>query len=362
MFSDNMKISARQVQRLIVLDWIAKAGLLMPRFAAGASGRSFILSLVGGIVLSLLYAWMVGKLSEQVEGSFYDYIKERLGQGCAWLLSLLYICYAFVNTVFLVRLFAAVAVTFVMPETSLEVLMGSVLIGSMYIVYGGLAVKARVGEILFGVVLYPLLFMLLCAVLSVDSNYLAPGRAEISLQTLKHSLQMFIVFGGMGIFLFLSPSLNKRKAMKSILYRAVMLTAGGAFVTFLAAIGAFGESGMRALPWPAIILMSSAEVPGGFLQRWDVVFTSLLLAGFFVSVSTGLFYMKFLAGQVLGMERKLFIPVSALLVFAAAVWCGSYETAASVYVIINGYLLVPLLVLFTLLLLMVEYVKGRRKS
>lgn len=44
----------------------------------------------------------------------------------------------------------------------------------------------------------------------------------------------------------------------------------------------------------------------------------------------------------------------ALFVYAGALWCASYETAARVYTVLGGYLCVPLLVGFTLLLAVVE--------
>lgn len=354
MISDNLKISQRQFGRMVILDWLAKAALLLPGFAAKESGRSFVLSMALGGVLALAYAWLVGRLARCMEQGFTDYVEERLGTGCAWILTLIYFCYAFLNTVFLLRLFGIVAVTFILPESSQEVLMAVVLLGGVYIVSGGLEVRARVSEVLFNVVLYPLLLLLLCAAFSTNSGYLTPGRAELSLETAKHGMQVFIVFGGMGIFLFLVPSINRKERMGRTLMRAAAVTGVSAIALLLAAIGAFGEAGMRAFAWPAITLMSSAEIPGGFLQRWDVIFTALLLASFFAAVSAGLFYMRKLAAGLFYRKHPVPGPLAALLAYAAALWCGSYGTAARVYTVINGYLCVPLMVLFTLLLAVVE--------
>lgn len=366
MISDNLKISTRQFGRMVVLDWLAKTVLLLPGFAEKESGRSFVLSLLFGVLLALAYAWLVGKVANHMEHGFYAYTAERLGQSCARILTILYLFYAFLNTVFLVRMFGVIACTFVLPETPQEILMAILLLGSVYIILGGTEVRARVSEVLFSVLVYPLLFLLICAAFSTNSGYLAPGRVQTSFETVKHGMQVFIGFGGMGIFLFFLPELKAREKMGRTLIRAVAALGMAVVALCLAAIGSFGEAGMRALSWPAITLMSSALIPGGFLQRWDVIFTGLLLAAFFPAVGAGLYYMKILVRELLGEKKRreagsARVFTAALLVYAAALWCASYATASRVFTVVNGYLLVPFLVLFTLFLAVVEYA-GRRRS
>ncbi len=52
--------------------------------------------------------------------------------------------------------------------------------------------------------------------------------------------------------------------MGHYLKKAVVISCASVFFIFLISIGAFGESGMRALAWPALTLMSSAKIPGSF--------------------------------------------------------------------------------------------------
>lgn len=361
MFSENSKISGRQLKRLIVMDALGKAGLLLPRFTDKADGRSFMVSLLISSILALIYAQIIGWISNHVEEDFYGYIKERLGTGAAWFTSILYICYAFLTTVYLVRLFAAIAVNFLLPESSQIPLMVMVLLAGAYIAMGGLEAGARVSEIMYTIVLYPLAFMLLCAVFSANPDYLAPSGADFSLHLVKHGLQMFIIFGGMGIVLFITPHLNKVKIAGQALRRGVLITCISVFLIFLISIGTFGDAGMRALPWPAITLMSSAEIPGGFLQRWDVIFTVLLLGSFFISVGIGLYYMRLLTEKVLSKSSPFTLLVFVILVLAAALWCGSYENAVKTYTILGGYILVPIAVIYTIFLAVVEYIVRRTR-
>ena len=143
MFGGNQKISGRQVERLLVLDWVGKAGLLLPRFAGRASGRSFLMSLLFAILLTLGYTWCVHRLSRRIENDFYSYVCFRLGRPTAVFLCFIYWMYAFVNVLFLLRLFAAIGVTFVLPETQEWVLMVIAALAGVYAASGGLEVRAR---------------------------------------------------------------------------------------------------------------------------------------------------------------------------------------------------------------------------
>ncbi len=360
MFSDNRKISVKQFQRLLILDWVGKAGLFLPRLSEQSDGREVVLSLLLSGAFSMLYAWIIGRLAGYMEGGFYGYITERLGRVNAWLLTFLYLIYAFLNTVFLVRLFTAVAAEFMLPESPQWILMGMVLLAGMAVAWGGFEVRARVGEVLFRWVLYPLLFLLLLAAFSIHSEYLAAGQVKISLPVAKHAMQLFLPFGGMGIFLYIVPYLNQKEKTGAALYRAAAVTIGVLLTATLLVIGSFGEAGMRALPWPAITLMSSVEVPGRFLQRWDVIFTGLLLTSFFLSVGTGLFYLNLLIGALFCREQRWTLPTLTVLVLFGACWCKNYEVASRVFLVVNGYLLIPLTVMFSLFLLILEYVNRKK--
>lgn len=363
MFSENERISGRQLNRLAVLDWIGKACLLLPLFIQRSDGRSFTVSLIIGLGLTLLYICLITWLGKQVQNDYFGYVQNRMGKGAALALSLIYWLYAFVNTVYLVRLFGEVAGTFLLPELEQELLFALAAAAGCYGAFHGLEGRARTAEALYGILLIPLGILLLAAAVPIRPDYLGPGQADFSLEMLACGLQVFMAFGGAGIFLFVAPRVEGKKTFGKALRRSVVIVGSAALAMFLACVGTFGEEGVRALPWPAVTLMSTVEIPGGFLQRWDVVFTGLLLTTFFIAVSAGLFYVRLMSEQLLPWRgRGIYLFPGALAVFLAACWCKSYETAARVYVVVNGYIMIPLAVGFTCLLALIEWNKKRRKS
>jgi len=363
MFANNRKISARQLQWLVILGSIGKAGLLLPRYTGNESGRSFILSLILGALLTLLFVFLIGSLAQHIQNDFHAYIQNRLGEKAAFVISIVYLVYVFVDLIYVTWLFSSVSLTFLLPEKSYIFSMIILLAGGCYMAAGGMEVQGRVAEVLHKIIIYPLFLMLLLAAFAVNPEYLGSGAAQLNIQTLKHGFQMLIPFGSISLFLFIAPFVNSKKSFKIALRRAAGIIAVSMIGLFLIVIGVFGEAGMRALPWPAITLMSSVDIPGGFLQRWDVIFTGLLMLCFFVAAGMGLFCMKFLENELLnGKGKSWYLAVSALVVLAAAVWVGSYETAVKIYTIVNGYILLPIIAVFIFLLLYLEWVKRRKEK
>lgn len=216
---------------------------------------------------------------------------------------------------------------------------------------------------MYGILLIPLGILLLAAAVPIRPDYLGPGQADFSLEMLACGLQVFMAFRGSGYF----PVRGPQGGGKEDLWKGAPQERGDCgqrgFGHVPGLCWHLWGGGGKALPWPAVTLMSTVEIPGGFLQRWDVVFTGLLLTTFFIAVSAGLFYVRLMSEQLLPWRgRGIYLFPGALAVFLAACWCKSYETAARVYVVVNGYIMIPLAVGFTCLLALIEWNKKRRKS
>lgn len=358
----NRKISAVQLQWLVILDWIGKALLLLPRFTGNGSGRSFIVSLILGGLLTVLFVLLIGRLSDYVRNDFHAYIYNRLGGKAAFVISMIYLVYVFIELVYLVRLFASAAAAFLLPQMPQAVLSILLLAGGWYLACGGVYVQGRIAGILRWFIVYPLLLAFLLAGFSVHTEYLSGQAGAITMQTVKYGFQTMIPFGSIGLFLFIVPNVENKNGFKRALRRAAGFTAAAVTVIFLLVTGTFGAAGMRALPWPVITMIGNISPGDGMLRGIGTIFTGLLLLSCFAGAGTKLFYMEFLENKLLYQKgRAAYLPVSVLAALAAALWTGNYETAVRVYVIVNGYILLPLMAAFLLLLLYIEWIKGRKE-
>ena len=68
MFSNNNRISTRQVFRLFVFDFIGMSTLVLPAKLAGAKGCDGVFSIVIGGILSTLYLLYLVRIMQGMDG------------------------------------------------------------------------------------------------------------------------------------------------------------------------------------------------------------------------------------------------------------------------------------------------------
>lgn len=360
MFSNNQKISVRQLKRLLVMDWIGKISLLLPRYAVRTSERDFILGILLGVGVTILYTLLVCYLSRYIKDSFSDYVESRLGRPASFILCLVYWGYMFVNLIYITRVFGAITREFMLPELSENVPCILLLLGGFYAAMEPKERRGRIGEVLYPIVLIPLLILIIVAAFGMKPEYFTPGRANWNLNTVKHTFQVFTAFGGVSLILIEAPFLQKNKVRLSATIKGIVITAVGILAVFIIGIGSFGEQGMKALQWPAITIMSNVVIPGGFLQRFDLLFLALLLLSFFVAASTGIHYLTLTFGLIWKKkESPVYRLAMLLLSIMGVLWCKDADVAAKLFITVNCYVLIPIMAGFTLLFAVIEWNKRR---
>ena len=105
MFSENGKISRRQLCCLLTLDFFGKGALLLPTFAEGMSGRKFILCLFPVFLLVFAYGRLVEKLGESCGGDFRLFAERKLGKKTTDIFLLFFFLYAFWDLTYLLPTF-----------------------------------------------------------------------------------------------------------------------------------------------------------------------------------------------------------------------------------------------------------------
>ena len=88
MFSDNQKISSRQLHTLLITDWLGKVVLLLPASFQGASAWTILAGTVAGFAASELFLCLAVSVADRGKRDFFFCVKERL---CSWAALLLYL-------------------------------------------------------------------------------------------------------------------------------------------------------------------------------------------------------------------------------------------------------------------------------
>ena len=212
MFSENGKISRRQLCCLLTLDFFGKGALLLPAFAEGMSGREFILCLFPVFLLVFAYGRLVEKLGESCGGDFRLFAERKLGKKTTDIFLLFFFLYAFWDLTYLLHTFGRIGQTFLLPGESKEILSAMALLAGIAMAYRGLEIRARTVEVLYPLLFFPILFLILFSAFHQQPEIseampVFSGYRGMFGQVLK----MFSVFGGLSFYVFLAPSMNRQE-------------------------------------------------------------------------------------------------------------------------------------------------------
>lgn len=364
MFSENHKITARQVQCLLVISWIGKMCLLLPEFAENTSSRNFVVCLLFGILLTVLYGILLYSLGMRARYHFFDFIQETMGTFMRRTISMMYFLSMAIELIYLIRLFAKIVNQYLLFDHSAEILMILIVIAGIYASGTGLEEQGRMSEILFLLILIPLFFMSVFAATEMKMQDMKMGYEPWGFSMVKGTFFVFTSFGSISLMPFLVPPLKKKKGGRRRMTAGIVIAGGIVAILYIIGLGVFGEEGIAALPWPILTLMTNVTIPGGFLQRWDVVFLAVLLMSLFAGTGIGMFAMRTMAENLMECTNKRWVPYACgLLVCIGAFLCRTYETSVKIYIVANGCILAPLLaVCMVALAVLSEKKKGRRKK
>ena len=332
MFSENSRISDRQLARLAVLDWFGKGALLLQEMTRAVSVRQFFLYLLAGFLLVFFYLCLLCGLSGRLRRD--GDIQRKWGKLGNGFLAATLLTYNFMNLVYILRLFGEIGNRFVLPEVSGEVLMLMAALAGAAAAFGCFESGARTASVIYPFVIWPLGLLILLSAFTVRTEYLGPGTAVLDASILPVAGSVFLVFAGAGSFLFAAPNVEGKPC--AALKTAALRTFACLGALFLVMTGAFGEGGLKFMAWPVIALMSSAEIPGVFFQRWDVIFVGLLLMEMFISAGTNVYNLTDCGRRLWKKGGKGAATLWAGAGFLCALWCGTYERAMNLYLAVNG--------------------------
>lgn len=361
MFADNEKISVRQLGSLLFTDWIGKLFLILPMICSALPGWNTIAAVALGGAWTLLYAALLLTMADHVQDGFTDYMRLRLGRGFAYAVNLLYLGYLIVNHAYLARLMAKICTVFLLPEVSETLIALLVLLAGLATAAGSGQKRGRMGEFLAVLVGAALIIMLAALFPSVTWGKLSFREWNHPLTLLQKSTAVFAAFAGVGLLLYEAPYIRWTDARgKRLLRRMILGIVLLMLAAFVTALGVLGENGLSDLPWPLLTMMSAANLPGGFLQRWDAVFLAFLMFSLLMASGTASHYEERILREMLPKQKEKYLRLAASgAVLLLLLGSGNYETMAWIFSTWVLYGLVPLIMAVPFLLLALERVKKR---
>lgn len=302
MFSNNNRISTRQVFRLFVFDFIGMSTLVLPAKLAGTSGCDGVFAIVAGGLFASLYLWYLAWIMNRMDNDLIAYVRQSLPRWGALVMLCFFAAYCILEASYSAYIFADVMKKGLVGGESYTLLLLLILAVAAYAIQSGIESRARVYESLFWVLFVPLFLLLWIAASDVNTIYLHSFFTTPVSEVAGGGLLVFEYLMPMFLVLFFPAYVRKdaQKKMVAAVYRALWVAVLVFIVFDLILLGSFGERAMAKMRYPALTLMSNIHLRGSFLKRLDAFLLAIWFFTLFAFINVFLFYAKQLIAAIGG--------------------------------------------------------------
>lgn len=302
MFSNNNRISTRQVFRLFVFDFIGMSTLVLPAKLAGTSGCDGVFAIVAGGLFASLYLWYLACIMNRMDNDLIAYVRQSLPRWGALVMLCFFAAYCILEASYSAYIFADVMKKGLVGGESYTLLLLLILAVAAYAIQSGIESRARVYESLFWVLFVPLFLLLWIAASDVNMVYLHSFFTTPVSEVAGEGLLVFEYLMPMFLVLFFPAYVRKdaQKKMVAAVYRALWVAVIVFALFDLILLGSFGERAMAQMRYPALTLMSNIHLRGSFLKRLDAFLLAIWFFTLFAFINVFLFYAKQLIAAIGG--------------------------------------------------------------
>ena len=301
MFSQNGKISDRQLFRMIIVGSLGPSLLICPRLVSGYGSVGLAVYFVGAI-LGIGYILLMLRLKEigskSIFGNMLEGFFKTIGVARLFLVAAggLYIITDVVSRILLPRT----------NELMVILLIGVALV---YWVESGLECMGRAMELLFYWVLVPILISLVVAIPNVKVNNLGLldiGSTDVSVVSfIKIVLVIWFIFTPAELVWLTKGKLDEKYS--GAIWKGWGFFWGANIICYGIVLGIYGVKGLSGTDtYPLIKVMQISGVPGDFLRRVDGFMGAFLVVSIFCGICLALVILRKGMGGETNKKGRLF--------------------------------------------------------
>lgn len=225
MFSDNHKISLRQMQALFCFYFLGTASLFLPAELAEGSGRAcWLVMLIGGLLAAFFSLVLTYLGKKEPTWTVVEWLRNTFGGVLGSVLAVFIAGKIAVDAMLEVRIFTEILRSTMLPHTPLWLMVGTLLALSAFGVARGIEGQARGAEILFFFVFPPFVLLLFAVALTAGEAYFLPVQLPKLDGLRRGAAYVQPLFQAMIFLLFLPPFLEKPEKGQKSLFAVCLLT------------------------------------------------------------------------------------------------------------------------------------------
>ena len=301
MFSQNGKISDRQLFRMIIVGSLGPSLLICPRLISGFGSVGFAVYFVAAL-LGIGYILLMLRLKEigykSTFGNMLEGFFKAIGVARLFLVAAggLYVITDVVSRILLPRT----------NELMVLLIIGILLV---YWVESGLECMGRAMELLFYWVLVPILISLVVALPNMRVNNLGifdVGGIDASVgDFIKIVLVIWFIFTPAEVVWLAKDKLDKKYS--GAIWKGWGFFWGANIICYAIVLGIYGMKGLKGIDtYPLIKVMQISGVPGDFLRRVDGFMSAFLVVSIFCGICLALVILRRGIGGEENKKSRLF--------------------------------------------------------
>lgn len=280
MFSQNNRISSRQWHRLLQAALLAPAVVYLPAFVVSEEQGAGLL--LAGIAVSVLYYCLLWLVRVKMGMPLQEYVRRQWGAFFGWTISIILILRIGPVLVCYLKALTDIVKERLIPDTNSVFIAAMILAVSCYFVLQGIEGRGRSAEILYWVVIVPVIIVIFGGLWRLNGeNYLTYtgiGDTVVDRHFWYSLFKLVYLFCPAELILITGEEPEKQTL-------TACLTGAAAVLSFAACLGTFGYGGMQAESAPLVALTGFFNLFGSGIFRQDSIFLLFLLIGFLLGTS-----------------------------------------------------------------------------
>lgn len=314
------KISKRQLKRMLYIEGFGASGLTLPAVAAWNSASEGMIPMICyGIFLMLFVAYFLW-ISEKREEENVFVLPKWAG--------ILYLIRFFIHGIALFCFFGFFIQTVYMPDQGLFLILAPFGILLWYCCRTTMQKRARFLELMFPWIFTLFLLLLFFAISGLWGEATAIPMTEDWYRVLENGYFLLLCTTPLEFLFFLLPSVTENlwektpgkwedrdNGKKEVWKAAAGILLGNVLLWFFS-VETLGGSLTASSPWPVIKLLQLIRMPGGFLERFDILLAIFWILCLIGVLSGYVFYGQKIAEETLGLRRGVGIEVFLFFLFS----------------------------------------------
>jgi len=354
----DVRISSVQLSVLIMGFLLGSTSII--NVASGANQDAwlaFSMGWVGGFILMGMYVY-ISLLNPSK--TLVEMLKDAFGRCLGSAVAVLYIWYFIHLASLVLRNFGEYLVTAIFPETPIIFVIICFALVIAYAVKSGLEVIARMSEVFVPFVPFMLVFIFLLLLSQMHLNYLFPFLEKGFKPVIKSAFAVLsFPFGETVCFLMIFPHLNKRNNLVKIAYLSLAIMGFIILSTVFQNLWVLGGKMVANNYFPSQTV--SELIPN---IHFDQIIAINLLIGGGVKICICMYAAVMGIAQLFNLEDyKPFVLPTVTIIIALSIWV--YDNLFEMFywaVEIWPYYSVPFQIVIPLLLLIISWIKQKRKQ